>query len=57
MLITGLNSVQLNKWHHIAFTVSAANVYTMYIDGIAVPYTNRSAAAAMTNATLPAYWR
>jgi hypothetical protein len=36
---TGLNSVQLNKWHHIAFTVSAANVYTIYIDGIAAPYT------------------
>jgi hypothetical protein len=28
---TGLNSVQLNKWHHIAFTVSAANVlYDVY---------------------------
>jgi hypothetical protein len=38
---TGLNSVQLNKWHHIAFTVSAANVYTMYIDGIAALYFNR----------------
>jgi hypothetical protein len=54
---TGLNSVQLNKWHHIAFTVSAANVYTMYIDGIAVPYTSTgTAAAATTNATLPLYW-
>jgi hypothetical protein len=49
---TGLNSVQLNKWHHIAFTVSAAIFYTMYIDGIAVPYTQQvPAAAATTNAT------
>jgi hypothetical protein len=32
----------------------AANVYTMYIDGIAVPYTSTgTAAAAMTNATFP----
>jgi fatty-acid desaturase len=28
---TGLNSVQLNKWHHIALIFAA-----MYIDGIAV---------------------
>jgi hypothetical protein len=40
-MLLRLNSVQLNKWHHIAFTVSAANVYTMYIDGIAVPYTQQ----------------
>lgn len=53
---TGLNSVQLNKWHHIAFSVSATNVYTIYIDGVAVPYTSTgTAAAASTNATLPAY--
>jgi len=53
---TGLNSVQLNKWHHIAFTVSSTNVYTVYIDGVAVPFTSTgTAAAASTNATLPAY--
>lgn len=53
---TGLNSVQLNKWHHVAFSVSATNVYTMYIDGVAVPFTSTgTAAAATTNATLPAY--
>lgn len=53
---TGLNTVQLNKWHHIAFTVSAANVYTIYIDGVVAPYTaTGTAAAATTNATLPAY--
>jgi hypothetical protein len=50
---TGLNSVQLNKWHHIAFTVSAANVYTIYIDGIAVPYTLTGTGRATTNATFP----
>mgnify|MGYP003671993064 CR=1 FL=1 len=53
---TGLNSVLLNKWHHIAFTVSATNVYTIYIDGVVAPYTSTgTAAAATTNATLPAY--
>ena len=56
VLNTALNSVQLNKWHHIAFTVSATNVYTIYIDGVAVPFTFTGiAAAANTNATLPAY--
>jgi hypothetical protein len=53
---TGVNSVQLNKWHHVAFSVSAANVYTIYIDGVAVPYTSTGiAAAATTNAALPAF--
>ncbi|MEM8521693.1 S8 family serine peptidase [Flavobacterium sp. PL12] len=53
---TGLNTVPLNKWQHIAFTVSASNVYTMYIDGVVAPYTaTGTAGAATTNATLPAY--
>jgi hypothetical protein len=53
---TGVNSVQLNKWHHVAFSVSAANVYTIYIDGVVAPYTATGvAAAATTNAALPAF--
>ena len=53
---TGLNSVPLNKWQHIAFTVSAANVYTIYIDGVVAPYTSTgTVGAATTNAALPAY--
>jgi hypothetical protein len=53
---TGENSVQLNKWYHVAFSVSAANIYTIYIDGVAVPYTSTGvAAAATTNAALPAF--
>lgn len=56
VLNTGLNTVPLNKWQHIAFTVSAANVYTIYIDGVVAPYTaTGTAGAATTNATLPAY--
>ncbi|MBU0941210.1 MAG: S8 family serine peptidase [Bacteroidetes bacterium] len=56
ILNTGLNSVLLNKWHHIAFTVSAANIYTIYIDGIVAPYTfTGTAGMANTNATSPAY--
>lgn len=53
---TGLNTVPLNKWQHIAFTVSATNVYTIYIDGVIAPYTSTgTVGAATTNATLPAY--
>jgi hypothetical protein len=54
---TAANSVQLNKWHHIAFSVSADNVYMLYIDGVIAPYTSTgTAAAASTNAVFPAYW-
>jgi hypothetical protein len=54
---TELNSIKLNTWHHIAFTVSAANVYTVYIDGVSVPFTSTgTAAAAVSNAALPAYF-
>jgi len=56
VLNTGINTVLLNKWHHIAFTVSAANVYTIYIDGVVAPHIATGvAAAATTNATLPAF--
>ena len=53
---TGLNSIQQNKWHHVAYTVSAANVYTIYIDGVAVPFTSTgTAGAAADNTAAPAY--
>jgi hypothetical protein len=39
LLIQG--SVQLNKWHHIAFTVSAANVYDVYRWHCCALYFNR----------------
>ena len=53
---TGLNSIKQNTWHHIAYTVSAANVYTVYIDGVSVPYTSTgTAGAASSNASAPAY--
>ncbi|WP_082472425.1 S8 family serine peptidase [Flavobacterium sp. Leaf82] len=53
---TGLNSIKQNTWHHIAFTVSAANVYTVYIDGVSVPYTSTgTAGAASSNAAAAAY--
>ena len=56
ILNTSLNSVQLNKWHHIAYTVSSTNVYTIYIDGIVAPFTaTGTVAIANTNATSPAY--
>jgi len=53
---TGLNSIKQNTWHHIAYTVSDANVYTVYIDGVSVPYTSTGTAGpASPNATAPAY--
>jgi len=53
---TALNSIKQNTWHHIAYTVSAANVYTVYIDGVVVPFTSTGTAnAASTNAAQPAY--
>ncbi|MCV9927799.1 S8 family serine peptidase [Flavobacterium sp. LS1R49] len=54
---TGLNSIKQKTWHHIAFTVSAGNVYTVYIDGVSVPYTSTGTAnAASSNATAAAYF-
>ncbi|MCW2119622.1 S8 family serine peptidase [Flavobacterium sp. 7A] len=56
VLNTGLNSVSLNKWQHIAFSVSSSNVYTIYVDGVVAPYTTTGvAAAASTNATSQAF--
>ncbi|MCV9934435.1 S8 family serine peptidase [Flavobacterium sp. LS1R47] len=53
---TGVNTIKQNKWHHIAYTVSAANVYTVYIDGVSVPFTSTgTAGAASSNATAAAY--
>lgn len=53
---TGLNSIKQNTWHHIAYTVSAANVYTIYIDGVAVPFTSTGTAnTANSNTANPAY--
>ncbi|WP_166926451.1 S8 family serine peptidase [Flavobacterium poyangense] len=53
---TAANSIKQNIWQHIAYTVSASNVYTVYIDGVSVPFTSTgTAGAATTNATLPAY--
>ncbi|HSD07704.1 S8 family serine peptidase [Flavobacterium sp.] len=49
VLNTGLNSIQQNKWHHVAFSVSATNVYTIYIDGVSVPYTSTGTAAPANN--------
>ncbi|MCC9019553.1 S8 family serine peptidase [Flavobacterium lipolyticum] len=58
ILNTGLNSIKQNTWQHIAYSVSAANVYTIYIDGISVPFTTLTsvgARAARSNANFPAY--
>lgn len=56
ILNTGLNSIRFNKWHHVAVSVSSLNVYTIYIDGVAVPFSQTGiAAAASTNATLPLF--
>lgn len=56
VLNTGLNSMQLNKWHHVALSVSAANVYTIYIDGVVAPFiATGTAAAANSNALNAAF--
>ncbi|WP_291286977.1 S8 family serine peptidase [Flavobacterium sp.] len=53
---TGVNTIKQNTWHHIAYSVSAANVYTVYIDGVSVPYTSTgTAGASTTNSTSAAY--
>lgn len=52
---TGSNTIEKDKWYHIAFTVSSANEYTIYIDGIIAPYTvvYGAAGAAEENTTSP----
>jgi hypothetical protein len=54
---TAANSIQQNKWQHIAYTVDATNVYAIYIDGVSVPFTTTgTATAAAANATAPAFF-
>jgi hypothetical protein len=60
VLNTDLNSIKQNRYHHVAFTVSTANVYTIYIDGQVANYTITSAATipagpATANATNPIF--
>ncbi len=38
ILNTNENTVKLNRWQHIAVSVSANNKYNLYIDGKSVPY-------------------
>jgi Subtilase family/Concanavalin A-like lectin/glucanases superfamily/Domain of unknown function (DUF5011)/Secretion system C-terminal sorting domain/CUB domain len=54
---TGANTIQKGKWHHVAFTVDSANLYTIYIDGLVVPYTVTSGTpvAALANGTNPVF--
>ncbi|WP_264550827.1 S8 family serine peptidase [Flavobacterium sp. N2038] len=53
---TGVNSIKQNTWHHIAYSVSAANVYAVYIDGVSVPFTSTgTAGAAASNSGAAAY--
>lgn len=53
---TGLNSIKQNTWHHIAYRVSANNIYKIYIDGVSVPFTSTgTAGAAISNVASPAY--
>lgn len=53
---TSENSIKQNVWHHIAYSVSAANVYKVYIDGIEVPFTSTgTAGAASSNSSSAIY--
>jgi hypothetical protein len=57
---TNANSIKQNKYHHVAYTVSSSNVYTIYIDGQVANYTigsaNTSAAGPATaNNTNPIF--
>jgi len=53
---TAANSIKQKTWHHIAYTVSAANIYKVYIDGVEVAYTSTgTAGAASSNASAAAY--
>ncbi|WP_163407471.1 S8 family serine peptidase [Flavobacterium ajazii] len=46
---TSANSIKQNVWHHIAYSVSAANVYKVYIDGVEVPFTSTGTAGAASS--------
>jgi Concanavalin A-like lectin/glucanases superfamily/Domain of unknown function (DUF5011)/Secretion system C-terminal sorting domain/CUB domain len=54
---TAEGSIKKGKWHHVAFTVSLDNVYTIYIDGVVAPYTVTSGTpvAALANGTNPIF--
>ncbi|MCI9846959.1 S8 family serine peptidase [Flavobacterium pectinovorum] len=53
---TAANSIKQKTWHHIAYSVSAANLYRVYIDGVQVAYTSTgTAGAASSNAAAAAY--
>ncbi|MFH6988012.1 S8 family serine peptidase [Flavobacterium collinsii] len=53
---TGVNSIKQNTWHHIAYSVSPAFVYTVYIDGVSVPYTSTGTAGpSSSNTNMAAY--
>lgn len=46
---TAANSIKQKTWHHIAYSVSAANVYKVYIDGVEVPFTSTGTAGAASS--------
>ena len=50
-------AVKANQWQHLALTVSSANVYTFYIDGVVQTPTLYSGVvgATKTNAAIPLY--
>jgi hypothetical protein len=57
---TDANSIKQNRYHHVAYTVSSANVYTIYIDGQVANYTiasvaNIAAGPATVNNTNPIF--
>ncbi|PAM91479.1 hypothetical protein B4N84_27920 [Flavobacterium sp. IR1] len=53
---TAANSIKQKTWHHIAYTVSAANIYKVYIDGVEVAYTSTGVAGpASSNASAAMY--
>ncbi|AYN04443.1 S8 family serine peptidase [Flavobacterium sp. 140616W15] len=53
---TGAYTIKQNTWHHIAYSVSSANVYTVYIDGVSVPFTSTGTAGpASSNTTAAVY--
>lgn len=53
---TSANSIRQNVWHHIAYSVSSANVYKVYIDGVEVPFTSTGTpGAASSNSASAVY--
>lgn len=53
---TAANSIKQKTWQHIAYTVSSANIYKVYIDGVEVAYTSTGTAGpASSNASAAMY--